>query len=294
MDELGAQYWGGVSPPAWHDAGGRAYARANGGLEYHTIARNHALAPDNHIHYDPTRGLLLGAVPLLWSPAELGSNLAVWLRTDRGLLEAAGSVFQWNNQGSLGSSFAASGNPQVSESYRRPAVSCDGTGDFLTWSGTPTLSSRLTSLSGSFEIWLACRPTVGGDLERVFGSAAEEGVILSTVSSVWSAAVWNDASGGYYSFNLGPVEVGKTNVLRFVHEFGVGVRGSVNGTTLVADTSSTGSLPTPTVAARIGSGASGVDFIGDIGDVVINYALLTDSEANLMEHYMQYSLRDYL
>lgn len=107
-------------------------------------------------------GLGGGAAP--WTPARLGSSLALWLRADLGITLNGATVSAWADQSGRGTHFSqgtAANQPTFASADagfgNKPSLVFDGTADYLA-----TAAAAGAALPAGVTIVIACKRTASG------------------------------------------------------------------------------------------------------------------------------------
>lgn len=224
----------------------------------------------------------------LWTPAELGASLALWLDADdASTITLNGStVSQWSDKSGNGR------NATQGTAANQPTYTASGLNGkpVLTW-GANSISSLVTAftLNHPLSVYSVAQANAPTNAVRAIVGSGYVSYALGTLTAspaTYAYALWNPfLNGGAYINNAAttnPVIVGSTTESNDENTWNTYVNGSNAGQAIW----STGTPDAPSFI-RIGySGAAAEYWHGTIGEVVICSTTLSTTDRQRIEGYL--------
>lgn len=221
-----------------------------------------------------------------WTPLQLGSSLALWLRADLGVTLNGATVSAWADQSGNGR-HATQGTAARQPTYNATGIGARQSIDF---SASTWLTPTMASAAGDFTIFIVHLPDgitgTGGGTGQYFLDFQTGRLVIAHLSSTVSG------SGGYYDVAFRTVAAASgAQVLAFRLNSTGGNSASIrrDGTTILSGKSYT-------QRALGGVQSIGADYphvpttsgqyYGKISEIVICSGNLTDANTQAVERYM--------
>lgn len=216
-----------------------------------------------------------------WTPLQLGSSLALWLRADLGITLNGATVSAWADQSGNGHVFA------MATAGKQPAYTASAIGGKPGITGTGGVGARrldcaTLAFGTSYTVFAAAVWILGtGNLNtRLIDWQASPGA--NRLIGKYGSHTWQAYNGGFYGSTAATSNAGV--ILTNKQTNGVGGRLYINGTSVGSNATS---VAASTGLSVLGNNSAGVEYHeGHLSEVVVLSSAASDADRLLVERYM--------